>query len=93
MGRWKGEVDGWVGGWLTYPSILPCFPCSRRRSLAYSMEGLKWRRSMFRRRRVALIVSGGGGWVGEWVEENEAVRMSYCGFGMGGWVRRKRGLE
>ena len=36
-----------------------------------------------------------GGWVGEWlsyvytarkVEENEAVRMSYCGLGMGGWV-------
>ena len=21
-----------------------------------------------------------------WIEENEAVRMSYCGEGMGGWV-------
>ncbi len=27
-----------------------------------------------------------GGWVGGWIEENEAVRMSYCGLCMGGWV-------
>ena len=27
-----------------------------------------------------------GGWVGGKKEENEAVRMSYCGGGMGGWV-------
>ena len=35
-----------------------------------------------------------GGWVGgwvvcgwfEWIEENEAVRMSYCELGLGGWV-------
>ena len=32
-----------------------------------------------------------GGWVGWWlayrkVEENEAIRMSYCKLGMGGWV-------
>ena len=32
-------------------------------------------------------VMGGwvGGWVG-WVEEEDAVRVSYCGFGMDGWV-------
>ena len=26
-----------------------------------------------------------GGWVG-WVEEKQALRMSYCGFLVGGWV-------
>ena len=28
-----------------------------------------------------------GGWFG-WIEEEEAVRMSYCGLCMGGWVGR-----
>ena len=30
-----------------------------------------------------------GGWVGGWVEE-EVVGMSYCGFCMGGWRKRRR---
>ena len=37
------------------------------------------------RRRAAFSIWGEGGWVG-WEEEKEAVGMSYCGFGMGGWV-------
>ena len=27
-----------------------------------------------------------GGWVGGWVEEEEAVQMSYCLWVLGGWV-------
>ena len=30
-----------------------------------------------------------GGWVG-WIEEKEAVRMSYCGLLGGGWAGRRR---
>ena len=37
----------------------------------------------------SLVTAGIGGWVGGWVgwmEEEEAVRMSYCDAQVGGWV-------
>ena len=30
-----------------------------------------------------------GGWVGGWVEEDEAVGVRCCGLGLGGWVGRR----
>ena len=63
-------LGGWVGGWERG-----------------SLKG----RIQLRRAPTTRTTSAWRSWVGGWVvdgkvEENEAVRMSYCGLGMGGWV-------
>ena len=62
-----------------------CFMCLVR-SCPHLFK--QWMRERVERRRLETFFGWVGGWVG-WVEENEVVRMSYCGLllgWVGGWV-------
>ena len=81
----EGEVKTWVGGWVGR-TLLNAYSNAKARcrpiEVAETPAFLSWCMSIFPVEE--------GGWVGEWVgarkiEENEAVRMSCCGLGMGGW--------
>ena len=85
----------WVGGWVGRTLGL----CRGRRA-----RSRKWRCSFLRGMAKPLMIepvwlSGWvGGWVGGgltcgWIEEKEAVRMSYCELGVErvhGWMKRKQ---
>ena len=95
-------MSGWVGGWMDKRTAVSALGSGGVGNGKEEMEGRPrlfiWRTTSSRGRE---RTSGGenlwmGGWVG-WVEENEAVGMSYCelgvrwvggkqGVGMGGWV-------
>ena len=70
-------MDGWVGGWVGgRPHTRTVFVQDR---------GEDRDDVLFHLGQHFFVVFGGlGGWVG-WMEENEAVRMSYCELGVG-WV-------
>ena len=79
-------MGGWVGGLPTLVTAVKHLWGAKRGALreihSSNLEGHMWK-----------CTCGGwvGGWVGWWlayrkVEENEAIRMSYCKLGMGGWV-------
>ena len=94
MGEWVGGLikrDGWVGEWVGGKHAY-----RRTASTASSAKwDFSWQRSLEERVVLAMLIYrekrwvGGwvGGWVG-WVEENEAVGMSYCELGVwvGGWA-------
>ena len=82
--REKG-LGGWVGGWVYLDELRPSWRAPAKHGLDDAPE-------------ILLPVLGGdnavvlGGWVGGWVggwtgwvDEKEAVRMSDCGLGVGGW--------
>ena len=85
---WMGES---VGGWDTHPGERVA-GCLRMQSLKCWREGLMrssraLRASWKRTDPPIALYRGVGGWVGGWVEESEAILMSYgLGNWVGGWV-------
>ncbi len=81
------EEVGWVGGWVDGWDV----PVKGRKLqrchlvLHSTMVGVGgW---LGRLAMITCLLFCVGGWVGGWVEEKEAVGMSYCMLKVGGWVR------
>ena len=87
MGGW---VDGWVGGWVGERTYVDAEDGAKENALVGIAGGA---RSLGDERFLLEEVGGWvgfvftlvSGWVGDGkIEEDEAVRMSYCELGVGG---------
>ena len=86
-------MGGWVGGWVVYLPALPRLAVLNHGGEDNAPERLKGiaqgrgfgAEGEVAHKELEALLREVGGWVG-WVEDEQAVGMSYCGLGLGGWV-------
>ena len=82
LGVWW--VGGWVGGTYFLPGLMRRAGERRRiGDMTMVVRRFSWGAA---RRAAASFSAFSCRWVGGWVVEKEAVRMSYCELWVGGWV-------